>query len=119
MFFYKKSDLLGRTNTMSKLDEFIDFRAFEPATVQTFAQCWRNKVWHYLIRAMQDRNEPARAAFWLGHASAAVSVMYDVNHPAAYRAKERYDLVFRICKDTAVQKLNAVQWELQQAAMIY
>lgn len=99
--------------------KFIDFRAFDPPTLDTFAQCWRNKVWHLLLRAMKDRDEPARAAFWLGQADAAVSVLYDINHPAAYRAKERYNLVFRICQDIAEDMLHELEFKLRRSTKVY
>jgi len=105
--------------------EFIGFKCFEPPTLDTFARHYRQKVWSYLIRAMQDRNEPARAAFWLGNADMGIKVLYDINHPAAYRALERYNLVFRICQGAddkpgiADQKVQDAERAARKAIKIY
>lgn len=99
--------------------EFIGFKAFAPPTLDTFARHWRGKVWHNLLNAMEDRDEPARAAWWLGQAQAGVSVLYDVHHPAAYHALKRYELVKKICEATAENLRHDMEFQIRRLSAIH
>jgi len=80
---------------------------------------YRNKAWHYLRQAMRTRNEPPRAAHWLGRACVAIDVMTETSHPAAYRALERYNLVWRICKIAAQGQLQQHDHNLKRLVAMF
>lgn len=79
----------------------LDFRAFGPPTIETFARNWRTRCYRDMRRALQAIRERNRwgASSHIGHADAAVSVLFDVNHPLAYRAYQRLVLIRRIASE--------------------
>lgn len=79
----------------------LDFRAFDPPTIRTFARCWRKRCYRDLrlaLRELRDRNTWGTSHF-IGQADAAVSVLYDINHPLAYQARQRLFLIRRIASE--------------------
>lgn len=69
------------------------FRAFDPPTLETFAEHTRREVYRELRRAVADlRTEPHDSHEWhLGIAYARVTVLYDIGHPRAHPAMQRYE----------------------------
>ncbi len=66
----------------------MDFRSFDPPTLDTFAASWlrrsRSKMRQAIRHVRFDDLTGAWCAF--GEANTAVSVLYDVSHPRAYGA---------------------------------
>lgn len=67
----------------------LDFRAFGPPTLETFAAVWLKRARHHMREALRaERGDWGADCVWshVGEASAAVSVLYDINHDRAYGA---------------------------------
>jgi hypothetical protein len=73
----------------------LDFRAYDPPTLETFAEAWLRKSRWKMRKALRYARlaDGGAGAFaydgaWCayGEANAAVSVLYNVNHPRAYGA---------------------------------
>ena len=67
----------------------LDFRAYSPPTLETFADAWLRKArWKMRSAVRAARLDLGAASAWCayGEADAAVSVLYDTNHDRAYGA---------------------------------
>lgn len=74
------------------LSKMRDFRAFKPATIDTFAEVWYHKCYHYLRQAIGHLRDKdfIRAYRDIGTAGAAVSVLYDVCDYRAFQALQSF-----------------------------
>jgi hypothetical protein len=71
----------------------MHFQAFDPPTLETFAEHHRREVYRNLQKAVADfrLDEPLNVQRWLGRAEQGVSVLYDLGHPRCYSALKRWE----------------------------
>jgi hypothetical protein len=71
----------------------LHFRAFDPPTLETFAEHTRREVYRELRRAVADLRTKPHDSYerYLGIAYARVTVLYDIGHPRAFNAMQRYE----------------------------
>lgn len=65
----------------------MDLRAFSPPTLDTFAAHWRHcayKEARNAIRALRTAGCHRQVWLAMGRAEAAVSILYDLDHPQAH-----------------------------------
>lgn len=72
-----------------------NFQAFNPSSIDTFAEVWYKKCYHYLRKSIRELRCGDRelAYRFLGMADAAVLVLYDVNDNRAYQAMQSFKRV--------------------------
>jgi hypothetical protein len=76
----------------------MDFRSFDPPTLDTFAAGWLRTSRRKMRQALRAARFNDLPGMWCGYgeADAAVSVLYDVGHPRAYGALRTLARVRRV-----------------------